>query len=179
MQLSSLDLGLCSKHESFSELHNSIFILHQVCTPADWTVDKPVMIDTSTTPRDINEMFKSGVVTHFVPSKKDYMRTVGRLTPDFKVDSMERSDSNDSIGIGQPKKNKNEKVATSGTKNKTTSAGSKVTGNSQAAPEKAKNRSNSATRSNSTIRVQPVAPIKKELPAVMKATGKVRKTLHK
>lgn len=107
------------------------------------------------------------------------MRTVGRLTPDFKVDSMERSDSNDSIGIGQPKKNKNEKVATNGNKNKTTSAGSKVTGNGQAAPEKARNRSNSATRSNSTIRVQPVAPIKKELPAVMKATGKVRKTLHK
>ena len=136
------------------------------------------MIDTSTTPRDINEMFKSGVVTHFVPSKKDYMRTVGRLTPDFKVDSMERSDSNDSIGIGQPKKNKNEKVATNANKNKTTSAGSKATGNEPAAPEKAKMNSSSGTRS-STIRVQPVAPIKKELPAVMKATGKVRKTLHK
>ena len=135
------------------------------------------MIDTSTTPRDINEMFKSGVVTHFVPSKKDYMRTVGRLTPDFKVDSMERSDSNDSIGIGQPKKNKNEKVATNANKSKATSAGSKVTGNEQAVPEKAK-MSISVSRS-STIRVQSVTPIKKELPAVMKATGKVRKTLHK
>ena len=151
----------------------------QVCTPADWTVDKPVMIDTSTTPQDINEMFKQGVVTHFVPSKKDYMRTVGRLTPDFKVDSMERSDSNDSIGIGQPKKNKNEKAAINANKNKT-SAGSKTAGNDQTALEKAKmNTSGIATRSSSTIRVQPVAPIKKELPVVMKATGKVRKTLHK
>ena len=105
------------------------------------------------------------------------MRTVGRLTPDFKVDSMERSDSNDSIGIGQPKKNKNEKVATNANKSKATSAGSKVTGNEQAVPEKAK-MSISVSRS-STIRVQSVTPIKKELPAVMKATGKVRKTLHK
>ena len=41
------------------------------------------MIDTSTTPQDINEMFKQGVVTHYVPSKKEYMRTVGKLTPDY------------------------------------------------------------------------------------------------
>ena len=52
---------------------------NKVCTPADWTVKKPAMIDTSTTPEDINTMFSQGVVTHLLPSGKSYMRTVGAL----------------------------------------------------------------------------------------------------
>ena len=32
-----------------------------------------------------NLILHSGVVTHFVPSKKDYMRTVGKLTPEYVV----------------------------------------------------------------------------------------------
>ena len=35
------------------------------------------MIDTSTTPDDINKFFQQGVVTHYLPSGKPYMRTVG------------------------------------------------------------------------------------------------------
>ena len=105
------------------------------------------------------------------------MRTAGRLTPDFKVDFMERSDSNDPIGIGQPKKNKKEKIAANADKSMTTSVGSKVTRNEQAALEKAK--MSISVIGSSTIREQSVAPIKKEQPAVKKATGKVRKTLHK
>jgi len=53
---------------------------NKVCTPADWTVKKPAMIDTSTSAEDINNMFPHGVVTHLLPSGKSYMRTVGALS---------------------------------------------------------------------------------------------------
>ena len=41
------------------------------------------MIDVSATSDDINSMFKKGVVTHFMPSGKDYMRTIGSLPPSY------------------------------------------------------------------------------------------------
>ena len=58
---------------------------NKVCTPADWDGQKSTsMIDTSTTPEDINDMFKRGVVTHFMPSGREYMRTVGSLQPTYE-----------------------------------------------------------------------------------------------
>ena len=60
--------------------HFVTLLLKIVCTPADWTVKKPAMIDTSTSAEDINNMFPHGVVTHLLPSGKSYMRTVGALS---------------------------------------------------------------------------------------------------
>ena len=64
----------------------------QVCTPADWTLTKPAMVDTSTTPDDLNAMFSSGIVTHLLPSGKAYMRTVGSLTPSYENKEVEKVD---------------------------------------------------------------------------------------
>ena len=36
------------------------------------------MIDTSVSPCDLNRLFRSGVITYYMPSGKHYMRTIGK-----------------------------------------------------------------------------------------------------
>jgi hypothetical protein len=46
-------------------------------------VNRPAMIDTSVTPDDISKIFKSGVITSFLLSGKEYMRTRFRISKYF------------------------------------------------------------------------------------------------
>ena len=36
------------------------------------------MVDTSISPEDINRLFRTGVITYFMPSGKTYMKTIGK-----------------------------------------------------------------------------------------------------
>ena len=60
---------------SYRYIYSDIFFV-QVCTQADWEVGQPAMVDCSVTPSDINALFQSGVITWFLPSGKQYMRTI-------------------------------------------------------------------------------------------------------